>query len=344
MKFTGERFIPGIEEYDKTPMAYEHWQRYYSTLSHIKSKVVIDIACGEGYGSNLMAESAGQVYGVDISKETIHHAEKKYVRNNLTFSQGSVEKLDFDDNTIDVVISFETIEHVNLEAQYLFITEVKRVLKKDGILILSCPNKRVASDYAFDTWGYRNEFHVKEHYIDEFSHFLKSFFEHVNFSYQRYETVLILSSENATSMDIILKNQSSFEHAQNMIVICSQFEVGLSLKNSIVLEEPGTYLELTRNLAGAEKHINLILTRIETLEKQNGQLQGEKDKLREIVELLSMELDQAENTSLIMAQENITLLTYKKELERLLNTRSLKLMNRLFTMKQKIKNMYKRGK
>ncbi len=73
MKFSGERFIPQATDKE---MQLEHMQRYYSVLSLIKDKVVLDAASGEGYGSYLLSQHAAEVHGVDISKETITHSKK----------------------------------------------------------------------------------------------------------------------------------------------------------------------------------------------------------------------------------------------------------------------------
>ncbi|XOK60436.1 methyltransferase domain-containing protein [Paenibacillus elgii] len=288
MDFTGERFIPGIENYDNSPMAFEHWHRYIIASKFVKNKVVLDIACGEGYGTNHMAESeALQVYGVDISNEAIEHASKKYIRDNLSFQCGSVEKLDFEDNSIDVIVSFETIEHVDEKMQEAFLKEANRVLKKEGILILSCPNKKVATDYAWETWQYKNEFHMKEYYIDEFDNFLRKHFTNVELSFQRYEITLLLSSKKTSGLEVIMNNDSNFEHAQNIIAICSNSTIELPKLDSIVLERQGTYLETMAIIANAEKHGKSLekynrelKDQITSLENENVSLQNQQNNFK----------------------------------------------------------------
>jgi 2-polyprenyl-3-methyl-5-hydroxy-6-metoxy-1,4-benzoquinol methylase len=66
MKFTGERYIPTEEG----KIRLEHYHRYATVLDVVKEKNVLDVACGEGYGSFFMAEVAASVVGVDISDET----------------------------------------------------------------------------------------------------------------------------------------------------------------------------------------------------------------------------------------------------------------------------------
>jgi len=141
---------------------------------------VLDVACGEGYGADLLADVAGQVTGVDISHEAITHAENQYRdKNNLTFMQGSCEKLPLPDDSIDVAVSFETIEH--LEAQERFVKELRRVLKPGGLLLMSSPNKRLYTDAC----DYHNEFHVREMYRDEFEQLLQADFPHIHWLGQK---------------------------------------------------------------------------------------------------------------------------------------------------------------
>ena len=239
MEFTGERFIPG--EYDNTPMGVEHWQRYIAAKKIVKGKVVIDIACGEGYGSDLMAKDAAMVYGIDISEETINHASSKYKRDNLNFMCCSMENLNIQDKSVDIIVSFEAIEHVDIEIQKAFLIETKRVLKDDGILIVSSPNKAIATDFAWKVWKYKNEFHVKEFYIEEFHIFLKNYFSNIKFFYQRNEVALIMNSKKANSVELVLSKDKNYDNAQNIIAVCSNSEIDHVMLDSIVLEKSNIY-------------------------------------------------------------------------------------------------------
>ena len=106
----------------------EHFHRYYFVINQINlgDKIVLDLASGEGYGSDLLANYAKQIFGVDIDVETITHAKSKYIRNNLTFLIGEASHIPLPDNSIDVFVSFETIEHHDKHIEML--NEVKRVL------------------------------------------------------------------------------------------------------------------------------------------------------------------------------------------------------------------------
>lgn len=186
--FTGERFLPGIQD---PHMEQEHYQRYYSILPIVKDKLVLDAACGEGYGSSILATAAKKVTGIDIDQETIHHASDAYATcGKIEFFVQSAAQLSFPDSSIDVVVSFETIEHLPEEMQQQFLEEIARVLKKDGILIMSTPNKKIYSDQN----AYQNEFHIKEFYKDEFLAFLHRKFQNIQIYHQYFEVVSMIDS------------------------------------------------------------------------------------------------------------------------------------------------------
>lgn len=166
LEFTGERFTPECVR----EIFYEHWHRYAWAARLVNGLNVLDAACGEGYGSHLLAQSAARVDGVDIDPQAVSHAETRYAADHLRFHTASALDLPFPDNHFDCVVSFETLEHLAEHDQLL--SEFRRVLKPDGFLIISSPDKKTYSD---DT-GYHNEFHVRELYRDELEQLLAKHF------------------------------------------------------------------------------------------------------------------------------------------------------------------------
>lgn len=175
MKFTGERFVPT----EQGKIRIEHYHRYAFVLNMVADKAVLDVACGEGYGSALIADVAQSVVGVDLSEEAVFHARSTYGRENLTFVCGGAASLGFPDDSFDVVVSFETVEHL-LEQEQM-ISEIRRVLRPDGFLVISSPNRPIYSEES----GERNEFHVKELDFNELDSLLKSQFQQVKYCGQR---------------------------------------------------------------------------------------------------------------------------------------------------------------
>lgn len=168
LQFTGERFLPSCER----EIWYEHYHRYTMALNWVSQLDVLDAACGEGYGSHILAQKARSVVGVDLSNEAIDHARQTYQQENLRFIQSNVLDLEFEDNSFDVVVSFETLEH--LSEHEALIKEFNRVLKPSGVLLISTPDKKEYSDKT----GFDNEYHVKELYRDEFASLLNNTFKH----------------------------------------------------------------------------------------------------------------------------------------------------------------------
>ncbi len=179
LPFTGERFVPEL----KGQIAHEHLHRYAMAREYVQGKDVLDIACGEGYGSNLLAERASLVIGVDISEQAIRHAESKYAdKSNLRFFKGTCTDIPSPECTFDVVVSFETIEHI--EQQEGFLQEVRRVLKQDGLFIVSSPN---ADEYMHGN-AEKNPFHQKELTREGFQSLLAKYFVRIDLYGQRLST------------------------------------------------------------------------------------------------------------------------------------------------------------
>ncbi|MGH8589673.1 MAG: glycoside hydrolase family 99-like domain-containing protein [Gammaproteobacteria bacterium] len=175
LPWTGERYVPKIDG----DIEMEHLHRYAIARDLAYGKDVLDIACGEGYGSELLATVARKVTGVDISEETVAHAARKYVRPNIAFAVGSCACIPLADANVDLVVSFETIEHHDRHLEMM--QEIRRVLRPAGVLIISSPDKHEYSDVP----NYKNEYHVKELYLSEFRDLLAAGFKHVRMLGQR---------------------------------------------------------------------------------------------------------------------------------------------------------------
>jgi SAM-dependent methyltransferase len=201
-------------------VAVEHLHRYAFVMKFVKDKHVLDLASGEGYGSNLIAREACNVIGVDISQEALAHARQKYQKDNLKFLHGSASNVPVDSNSIDIVVSFETIEHHNEHEEMLL--EIKRVLKPDGILIMSSPDKLNYTDLP----KHQNPFHIKELYLEEFRELIKNHFNNSRILFQKtgYGSILVPEFDSIGFMefsgnhDSILVSQQICNHVYNICV------------------------------------------------------------------------------------------------------------------------------
>lgn len=188
LDWTGERLVTSVTGFHGT---IEHLHRYALAVELAKNKRVLDIACGEGYGSNLLSKVADSVYGVDISDEAVTHASQKYKANNLQFYTGSTSNIPLPDSSVDLVVSFETIEHHDEHERMM--EEIKRVLSPGGILMISSPEKSV-----YKTRDPGNEFHIKELTIEEFKGILNSFFRYVDIYDQRFVVGSIINKSDSS--------------------------------------------------------------------------------------------------------------------------------------------------
>ncbi|MFC1796467.1 class I SAM-dependent methyltransferase [Pseudomonadota bacterium] len=168
LPFTGIRFTPECVR----EIAYEHWHRYAFALSLVANKKVLDAACGEGFGAALLAGKATNVQAIDFDTATIEHANRRYgASENLVFRQADVTVLDaLPDESFDVIVSFETLEHVMEHDRML--AGFQRLLNPGGVLLISTPDKANYSDAV----GTVNPHHVRELYFDEFSNLLDKYF------------------------------------------------------------------------------------------------------------------------------------------------------------------------
>ncbi|HEY0383935.1 MAG TPA: class I SAM-dependent methyltransferase, partial [Candidatus Elarobacter sp.] len=166
MPFTGERYVPEV----RGQIYYEHVHRYALAFEIAGGLDVLDIASGEGYGAAYLAIAARSVVGVDVDPESVRHAAARYTAMNLSFLAGSCTRIPLASHSIDLVVSFETLEHI--EEHDEFMREIARVLRPDGQLLISSPNKLVYSDDAH----YHNPYHARELYFDEFRDLLQRWF------------------------------------------------------------------------------------------------------------------------------------------------------------------------
>lgn len=151
-----------------------HLGRYMSAKPLCKNKNVLDIACGEGYGSYTMVAywEAKHVTGIDISEEAIESANQRFQHDNIDFILGDVEEAtkEFADETFDLIVSYETIEHIQNTKGFL--QTLKRLIKKDGVILVSCPNDH----WYYPTAEESNPYHVQKYHFEDFKYLTESIF------------------------------------------------------------------------------------------------------------------------------------------------------------------------
>ena len=148
LPITGERTVPGV--WHENYWFRRHEAVYVPIATEVAGAVVLEAGCGEGYGARLLADRARRVVAVDYDADAIGHVGRTYP--GLPVVRGNLVALSFAANSYDVVVSLQTLEH--LWDQDTFLAECRRVLRPDGPLILSTPNRL--------TFPPDNPFHYKE--------------------------------------------------------------------------------------------------------------------------------------------------------------------------------------
>lgn len=258
---TGERFLPGKCGGE---IAIEHYQRYRFAMQMVKGKKVLDAACGEGYGSQLLAREADRVTGLDLNEKVVEQARQKYGNDRLLFRVGSIEALPFEDQCFDVVVSCETIEHVEEEIQNRFLKEIRRVLKRDGILIMSTPNKAVYTDLVKG----QNRFHVKEFYVTEYREFLHRYFDKIELFCQ-YPDLGYFISREGEKIPVYDKEGKSPEKSRYVIAVCRDSgQIRQINTEGLTVFEDYMYYDLNRAVHEKEQEIRNLKTEAEAFQRQ----------------------------------------------------------------------------
>ncbi len=156
----------------------EHLARYTFAKKFIKKDDIgLDIACGTGYGTSmLLADTrAKKMTGVDISEEAIVYAKQHFSDKGLEFVKHDAAETGFPKNSFDVIVSFETIEHLERSKAARLIENLYYLLKDDGTLIMSCPNRETYPR------GYtQNPYHVYEYSYGEIRDALNKHFRSID--------------------------------------------------------------------------------------------------------------------------------------------------------------------
>lgn len=157
--------------WDFGPNFYYH--EYMYARDHIRSTdVVLDIASGWGAGTVVLAEKCAQAIGMDIRKEYIEAARKRYLRKNIKYVVSDAMDIDLPINAVDVVVSVHTMEH--LEDDDRFLSEISRVLKKDGKFIIEVP-LRLHRPFVYNSKPFMPD-HVREYEIEQLSILISQYF------------------------------------------------------------------------------------------------------------------------------------------------------------------------
>ncbi len=157
---TKERALPAHpQQSTEDYLVYlKHVALYEFAKTFCIGKRVLDLGCGEGYGSATLSPSAHFVVAADMSVDAVVHAKDKYAQTNVAFVVCNAQHLPFANAAFDNVISFEVIEHLPNVRQYL--EEIRRGVRAQGTAIISTPNRLLRLLPFQKPW---NRFHLREY-------------------------------------------------------------------------------------------------------------------------------------------------------------------------------------
>lgn len=322
MEFTGERYVPS----ETGQIKYEHIHRYALASSLVAGKSVLDIACGEGYGSAILAQQAASVVGVDIDPATVALAQRHYQAiTNLSFREGSCDAMGLSDHSVEVVVSFETLEHHDKHEEMML--EIKRVLKPGGLLIISSPNKLTYSDEP----NYTNPYHVKELYYDQLTALLSRHFRHQRLYGQKITGASFLYSldENDTDYYRAFREPStsdsqpgaeegtvSLEKPIYFLAFCSDEALTIPALDSIFInaaDEVGQ--EQTQANRDKDQYIRRLEQEYQQQTQHISQLEAEQQRLSQMVQEKDAHQQSLETQLRNLETQLQSLETYRQNLE-----------------------------
>jgi 2-polyprenyl-3-methyl-5-hydroxy-6-metoxy-1,4-benzoquinol methylase/glycosyltransferase involved in cell wall biosynthesis len=212
-QFMQERYVPGTWS---EIAEYEHLPRYQLACGHARGRKVLDFGCGTGYGTAMLATVADSALGVDIDSSALEWARRSHRHANLSFQHNGDFLADFEDTAFDLITCFEMIEHVTESDQYKVIRALARVLRPQGLLLISTPNPEITSLYG------DNPYHLRERTRDEFIDLLKDFFPTVQLLDQ-YALAGVFFSNNSDGYELQAINNGPITAATSLayVAVCS---------------------------------------------------------------------------------------------------------------------------
>ena len=300
MGFTGERYVPTVQG----RIRYEHLHRYALALEFVQGKSVLDIASGEGYGSAYLSKVANSVIGVDIDRECVNFSRNKYGDiANLEFLVGSCDAIPLSSESLDIVTSFETLEHHDKHDEMM--REIKRVLKPGGVLVISAPNRLTYSENPQSASANpNNQFHVKEPYEYQFVSLLSRYFKNVKLYGQRLAIgsfVFPLSPNNLPSTissytskkDGLTREFCSLQEPIYFVAVCSdEINHTQKLLDSIFIDDRDDVLiELEK---ATQAQLNEWTSNLELKDIRCSELQSEVYQLQAFLSNFQSQLHQTE--------------------------------------------------
>lgn len=288
MEFTGERVIPGKTDPD---LLNEHVGRYRFAEALVGGRAVLDAGCGAGYGSAILAKAAERVFALDNAWDALASARETSPAERVVHLCGDASSLPLRDKSLDAVVAFEVIEH--LENWRGLLEESRRVLRDDGRLIVSTPNR----PFYEKTRTEPNPFHVHEFDYEEFKAELEAVFPHVTIFLENHTQAIAFTPMTRQGLrTAVEESRPKPEEAHFFLAVCSA--------QPLYGSPAFVYVPETGNVLGErEKHIakleGELKTKSDWLDKATAELddlaktnRAEQDRAQAAIEKLEAEIEE----------------------------------------------------
>jgi SAM-dependent methyltransferase/glycosyltransferase involved in cell wall biosynthesis len=235
-------------------------KRYLFAAEFCAGGLVLDLGCGSGYGAKFLARTAQQVVAADMDAFTLQYGEETYPDPRIRRIQVSPEQnLPFETHRFDAIVSLEVVEHVPVEQMDAYFAEIGRLLKPDGVLIMSTPNKQIYIHYP-------DPYHVSLMTLDEFRALLESRFRHV----ELYGQLRSQGLPHTTMEFEIVPNAS--DSNEIFVAVCRGYR---GAECSIVLPPPTVWGNEVGSTTAKEPQSSESKTQEPTHEVQHEQIESE---------------------------------------------------------------------
>ncbi len=307
MEFNGERVIPGKVE---SNLMLEHLSRYHFANQFTENCHTLDLACGSGYGAAILSDHALQVTAIDLSEPAVRYGKGKFYRDNIHFLVGKGENLPVADNSIDLVVAFEIIEHLQHPEKLL--AEIRRVLRPEGMAILSTPNRLVSEEIQTE----KNPYHVREYSPNEFQELLNHYFPHSVFGEQNHSegmSIFFPTSLAGNNKSLFLEEKEwngDLGTCQFLLALCSGQPLQKRFGNPFFYPSSLGNIVLTR-----DRHIRLFAAKVSGLESRICDLETELEKKAAHIGLLEQQQEESRKVWCSLSTELKTKETHIELLE-----------------------------
>lgn len=304
-EFTGERVIPGEVEPD---LYNEHFARYAFATRLARGRRVLDIACGTGYGTAELASVARAAAGADVSEEAVSYAQQHYQAANLSFHTGPAEALPFPDQSFDLIVAFEVIEHL-ADARAL-LSEARRVMAPGGQFIVSTPNRLYYEQTRRESGP--NPFHTHEFEFEEFRDLLAEYFPHVSLFVQNHSEVIAFQPVEPARATEVRSESTAVTPAEGhfFVAVCALApQIGSPVfvyvpKTTNVLREREEHIALLeQELARKSEWLEKSLREHEALVIQHRRQTADLEARNKWAEQLNKELDESRQRVVQLQEE-----------------------------------------